>query len=155
MKTTVTTSIAIDRAPREVADTLLDADKAVLWTSDLKRFEIVSRPSGLVGSRARLHYEQGDREYVMEDEMLEYEPDRRFLSRVTGDAIEAEVETLLSPTNGGTHVQVTWAGSGKPLILRLLLPFMRRSIERQAQADLLKLKALVESEGPAEPQANQ
>jgi hypothetical protein len=152
MKTSVTTSITIDRPPRVVADTLLDAEKAVLWTSDLKRFEVVSRPPGLVGSRALLHYEQGDREYVMEDELLELEPDRRFLSRVTSDAIEAEVETLLTPTNGGTRVQVRWSGLGKPLILRVLLPFMRRSIERQAHADLLKLKALVESEPHPESQ---
>jgi uncharacterized protein YndB with AHSA1/START domain len=152
VKTTVTTSITIDRPPRDVADTLLDADKAVLWTTDLRRFEVVARPPGLVGSRARLHYKQGEREYVMEDELLAFEPDRRFLSRVTGDAIEADVETLLSPTNGGTHVQVTWSGSGKHPILRLLLPFMRRSIARQAQADLLKLKALIESDQRSEPE---
>ena len=145
MKTTVRSSITIDRSPQEVASVLLDAEKAVLWTSDLKRFEIVSRPPGIVGSKARLHYEQGGREYIMEDELLEYEPDRRFLSRVTGDAIEAEVETILHPTDGGTRVQVRWSGSGKPLIVRLMLPFMRRSIKRQTDADLSKLKELIES----------
>lgn len=146
--TTVTTSITINRPPHEVAQTLMDADKAVLWTSDLIRFEVLARPPGLVGSKALLHYKQGSREYVMKDEMLEYEPNRRFLSRVTGEAIEAEVETTLSPTNGGTQVIVRWSGSGKPLIVRLLLPFMLRSIARQAYGDLMKLKALVESEPP-------
>ena len=145
MKTTVRVVVTIDRPPEDVAKVLLDADKAVLWTSDLQRFEVISRPPGLVGARARLHYIQAGRPYVMEDLLLEADLNRRFLSRVTGEAIEAEVETLLDPVNGGTRVTVRWTGRGRLLMLRLILPFMRRSIRQQTIKDLLKLKALVES----------
>jgi hypothetical protein len=145
MKTTIRCTITIERRPEEVANVLLDAEKAVLWTSDLERLEVVSRPPDLVGSRARLHYVQDGNPYVMEDLLLEVDPNRRYLSRVTGAAIEAEVETLLAPTNGGTRVTVRWTGWGKPLVLRFLLPFMRKSIEGQTMKDLMKLKALVES----------
>lgn len=148
MKITVRSTIDIDRPPEVVCEVLLDPDKAVLWTSDLQRFEVVSRTPDLVGSRARLHYVQGGKPYVMEDVMLEAEPDRRFLSRVSGDAIEAEVETVLTPIHGGTRVDVRWSGRGKPLLLRLILPFMRRSIGRQAMVDLTKLKELVEATHP-------
>ena len=146
MKTSVQISIKIDRPPEDIAAVLLDAEKAVLWTSNLEKFEVLASPPGLVGSKARLHYKEGNKRYVMEDELLEVEPNRRFLSRVIGDAIEAEVETILRPINGSTQVNVRWSGSGKPLFLRLLLPFMRRSIAHQAHKDLMKLKALVESE---------
>jgi len=144
VKTTVRASVKIDRPPEDIEAVLLDAEKAVLWTSDLERFEVVARPAGLVGSRARLHYKQGNSRYIMEDELLQVEPKRRYLSRVTGDAIEAEVETVLTPISGGTQVSVRWSGSGKPLLLRLLLPFMRTSIARQTRKDLMKLKAVVE-----------
>ena len=146
MKTTVHTSIKIDRPPEDIAAVLLDAEKAVLWTSDLEEFEVLARPPGLVGSRARLHYRQGNSRYVMEDELLHVEPNRRYLSRVTGEVIEAEVETILKPIGGSTQVHVRWTGSGKPLLLRILLPLMRKSIARQAQKDLEKLKSVVESE---------
>jgi uncharacterized membrane protein len=146
MKTTVKSSIIIDKPPEDVAAVLLDAEKAVLWTSDLEKFEVLARPPGLVGSRARLHYKQGNSRYIMEDELLQVEPNRRYLSRVTGDAIEAEVETILKPVDGSTEVNVRWIGFGKPIFLRLLLPFMRRSIARQTRKDLMKLKSLVESE---------
>jgi hypothetical protein len=136
----------INRSPEEIADVLLDAEKAVLWTTDLEKFEVLSRPKDLVGSRARLHYKQGGRRYVMEDELLLVEPNRRYLSRVTGDAIEAEVETILTSIDKATRVDLRWSGRAKPMLLRLLLPFMRGAITRQSQRDLEKLKLLVESD---------
>jgi uncharacterized protein YndB with AHSA1/START domain len=147
MKVTVRQSITIDRPPEAVAAVLIDADKAVLWNTDLQEFEVLAEKPGLVGSKARLHYVQDGKPYVMEDELLEVEPNRRYLSRVTGDALEAEVETRLVPENEGTKVTIRWSGAGKPLLLRLLLPLMRRSIARGVQTDLAKLKAVVEADG--------
>lgn len=137
MKTTVRSAITIARPP-----------EAVLWTSDLERFEVIAGRPGEVGSKARLHYVQDGRPYVMEDELLSAEPNRRYVSRVSGEALTAEVETVLTPCDDGTQVIVRWTGHGKPLLLRLLLPFMRRRIARQAQADLVKLKDVVERKSP-------
>jgi hypothetical protein len=145
MKTSVRTRIHIDRPPEAVEEVILDASKAILWTTDLDRIEVISGAPGEVGSVAHLHYLQGGRTYVMVDELLEVEPGRRYLSRVTGEALSAEVETTLIPTGEGTELHLKWTGSGRSLPLRLLLPFMRAQIRKQAMTDLEKLKALVES----------
>jgi hypothetical protein len=81
----------------------------------------------------------------MEDVLLSVEPNRRYVSRVSGDALTAEVTTSLDPSGEGTQVSVRWTGSGQHPIVRLMLPFMRKSIRRQG-ADLCKLRGL--SRGP-------
>lgn len=151
MKTTVTSAIHIDRSPEEIMAVILDPEQVVHWTTDLERFEVVSGKPGEVGSTARLHYREGGRAYVMQDTLLEADPLRRYVSQVSGEALSAQVETTLArEQGGGTRVAVRWTGEGKPLFLRLLLPLMRRSIARQAQADLAKLKRLVEARGVGE-----
>ncbi|MBN1267782.1 MAG: SRPBCC family protein [Anaerolineales bacterium] len=145
MKTRVSSSVYIDRSPEEVERIILDPSKTVLWTSDLEKFEVISGEPGFAGSRAKLHYLEGGRRYVMEDHLVEVDPGRRYLSHVSGAAIDASVETLLEPEGAGTVVRIHWTGRGKPLLLRLVLPFIRGNISRQAQKDLVKLKELVES----------
>jgi uncharacterized protein YndB with AHSA1/START domain len=146
VKAAIQSSIIIDRSPEGIARFLLDPETAPLWNSGLDRFEVLSQVPGLVGSRARLHYVQVGKRYVMEDELLEVEPNRRVLSRVSGGAIVAEVETLLIPTKGGTLVTVRWFGRGRRLIPRLVLPLMRTSIASRTLADLQNLKKLLESD---------
>lgn len=141
-------STRVAAPPESVAAVLLDARRAPDWTTDLQRMEVVSGTPGAVGSRARLHYVEGVQPYVLEDELLETEEARRYLSRVEGRDLAAVVETRLDPRDLGTEVRIRWVGRGKTLPLRLMLPIVRESVAHQARVDLEKLRDIVESERP-------
>ena len=146
MTTAVRSSITVARSPERIAAIMLDPDRAPLWNKGLERFEVLTQAPGLVGSRARLHYAQGRRRHVMEDELLEVTPNRRFLSRVSGKLLEAHVETLLEPAGDGTRVSIHWTGRGRSRLIQAVLALTRRSLARQIHADLEALKRVAEAE---------
>lgn len=141
-------SIDIDCPPDIVDQALMNEENATYWTTDLEEFEVVKGKPGEVGSMGRLHFVQKGHEHIMED-VLEYsEPGKRYVSRVSGPAITARVETNIEPINSGTKLVIVWTGTGKKLILRLLLPFLKKKIARQSQKELATFKNLVETFGP-------
>ena len=135
-------------APSKVVDEALwTPGNAECWTKDLERFEVVKGRPREVGTVGRLHYVQGGKEHIMED-VLEYsEPGKKYRSRVSGPAIAASVETVLEPLDGKTKVRITWDGKGKKLILKLLLPLLKKKMIREAEKEFRTFKDLVESYG--------
>jgi hypothetical protein len=83
----------------------------------------------------------------MED-FLEYcEPGKKYVSRVSGPALTAQVVTILDPINGKTRMKIMWDGKPKKLLLRILLPLLKKKIARQAQGELETFKNLIETYG--------
>jgi len=64
------------------------------------------------------------------------------------DRLYARVETNIEPNNSGTKLAIVWTGTGKKLLLRLLLPLLQKKIARQSQKELATFKNLVETRGP-------
>ena len=130
-----------------VCDALMNPDNFPFWTTDLERFEVINGEPGEVGAVGLLHYSQRGQSYVMRDTLIACEPGKRYISRVSGDAITALVETTLNPKNNGTEMTITWSGKGEILLLKLLLPLLRGRMIRQAEAELQTFKTLVETKG--------
>jgi len=144
---TFTVSIVIGRPVEIVARALMDPENHPYWQTGLRKFEVIKRAPGEVGSVARLHYSEKGRPYVLEDRMVFYEPGKRIVSQVTGEAIAAEVETALRPSGAGTEMTIHWSGRGKILPLKIMLPLLRGKMIRQSRAELEKFKELVETRG--------
>lgn len=142
-----TSSIDIHKPLQIVCAALLDARNQTFWNSYLEEFEIITGGPNIVGSVAKLHYNQNGRRYVMEDKLIFCEPCKKYISMVEGDTIKATVETSLSEENGQTIVHLIWKGKAKNLFLKLFLPLMKSRIQAMAFQDLVKFKRLVEEKG--------
>jgi hypothetical protein len=84
----------------------------------------------------------------MEDKLVFCEPGKKYVSLLTGDALVAEVETILEPVGNKTEMSIKWSGKGKILFLRVFLPLFRRKIKNLASRDLESFRKLVEERGP-------
>ena len=124
-----------------------DPDNMPYWTKHLERFEVVKGNSEEVGALARLHFKKKDRSYIMEDELLETEPGERYKSRVSGQGIIAEVDTLFEKTDKGTLITLKWTGRGRAIPFNLLLFLLRGRIKEEATSELIEFKNLVETYG--------
>lgn len=58
------------------------------------------------------------------------------MSQVSGDALTAQVETTLHSLGNKTEMTIRWSGNGKIFFLKLLLPFLRGKITKQAKREL-------------------
>ena len=124
-----------------------DPDNMPHWTKHLERFEVVKGNIQEVGALARLHFKKKERSYIMEDELLETEPGKRYKSRVSGQGMVAEVETLFEKTDTGTRITLKWTGRGRVTPLNLSLLLLRGKIKREATSELIEFKNLVETYG--------
>jgi len=140
-------SVIIDKLVDIVADALNNADNFPYWQTDLERFEVIKGGPNQEGSVGRLHYSQKGRPYIMEDRLIYCEPGKKYVSEVEGEAIFAIVETTLQSLGGKTKMNLRWSGRGKVLFLRLLLPFLRVRMTKQAKKELEIFKQLVEERG--------
>ena len=142
-----TTSVHIDKPVDLVNQAYTDPENMPYWTKHLEKFEVVSGDMNEAGALARLHFNKNGRHYIMEDELLETEPGRRYRSRVSGQGLQAEVETLLDETEKGTLITLKWEGRGRKFPLNIMLHLLRGRIKKEATSELIEFKNLVESFG--------
>lgn len=128
-----------------VLEVLLDPNEAPRWQKDLKKMEVVRGGPNEVGSLARLHFEEGGREYVMLDELLECRPGHEWKSRVSGEGMTALVTTSLHSVEDGTTLRMTWSGRPDTRWARWIFPLFRPRVRNRIKGDLDSLTQLVSS----------
>ncbi len=140
-------STTINKPVNIVVNAFTNPDNAPHWQTDLEKFEVVSGSPNRAGSIARLHYRQNGKPYMMEDKLIYCESGKKYVSEVSGDALAARVETTLESMKNKTKITIKWNGKAKILTLKILFPFIRSKMFKQAQKELNNFKQLVETKG--------
>jgi hypothetical protein len=98
------------------------------------------------GSRFRDVFEDLGRRVELEAEVVEFEPPRLLAVHLVSDVFEATSTSRLEALAGGTRLAAAIETTYTSLAARLLAPAVTRHAQKQLEADLDRLKGLVEAE---------
>jgi uncharacterized membrane protein len=142
--TTIEKSIVIDAPPKEVWAYLEDPLHLLeIWPSMVEVKDVERLPKG--GHRYHWEYKMAGLRFEGDSETVEYEPERHFLQKSTGQ-IPAKFDWKFMPENGGTKVELRTEYEIPAKVLgKVAEPFVRKLNEREAVTVLGNLKDRVET----------
>jgi uncharacterized protein YndB with AHSA1/START domain len=135
----------IRRDPAQVFALLADLERVPRW---LDRCVWIAQTSdGARGPGTQLRYRYRDRGHEGEiaGALEAYEPHRRIAMTFIDKALDARVVFELVPHRDGTQLTHRAEITPKLLVVKLLSPWIRRSVRRQMAEAVDRLRRLVES----------
>lgn len=141
----VVTEIEIDRPRADVAAFSADPDKATAWYRNIRSVEWETSPPVAVGSRVRFNARFLGRTLAYTYEVREIEPARSFVMATSEGPFPMETSYAWEDAVGG-GTRMTLRNRGEPSgFASIAAPVTARAMRRANEADLARLKALLEA----------
>ncbi len=137
------TSIHLNRTPAQVFPFLAEPQKLLLWQLDLISSEMLTEGPLRIGSRFHEVRRMGPRETEIRAEITDFDADQCLATR-TETKPAATVRYELHPEEGGTRLRYAFTLQTAGL-MRLMEPMIGSSVRKGTEADLARLRQLVES----------
>jgi ligand-binding SRPBCC domain-containing protein len=144
MAVDVLTEIEINRPREEVSAFAADPTNATAWYKNIKAVEWETPQPLAVGCRIRFHAQFLGRTLDYTYEVRELEPGRRFVMATAHGPFPMETTYAWEDAAEGA-TRMTLRNLGEPSgFVAVTAPVMTRAMRRANQADLRRLKALLE-----------
>jgi ligand-binding SRPBCC domain-containing protein len=144
MAVDVVTEIEIGRPREEVAAFAADPSNATAWYRNIKAVEWETPPPAAVGSKLRFRAQFLGRALEYTYEVREVDPCRRFVMATAQGPFPMETTYSWEDAGPGT-TKMTLRNRGDPSgFAAVTAPVMTRAMRRANEADLRRLKALLE-----------
>ena len=144
MTVDVVTAVEIQRPREEVAAFAADPSNAMAWYKNIKAVEWETPPPAAVGSKLRFRAQFLGRTLEYTYEVREVDPGRRFVMATAHGPFP--METTYSWEDAGPGMtKMNLRNRGEPSgFAAVTAPVMARAMRRANEADLRRLKALLE-----------
>jgi hypothetical protein len=144
MAVDVVTEVEIRRPREEVSAFAADPGNATAWYKNIKEVEWETAPPVVVGSRVRFRAQFLGRTLDYTYEVQEFEPGRRFVMSTAQGPFPMETTYTWEDTSDGA-TRMTLRNRGAPSgFAAVTAPVMTRAMRRANEADLRRLRALLE-----------
>jgi polyketide cyclase/dehydrase/lipid transport protein len=145
MAVDVVTQIEIARPRNDVASFAADPGNATAWYKNIKSIEWETLPPAVVGSRVHFVAQFLGRTLDYTYEVREIDPGRRFVMSTAQGPFPMETTYTWEDTEAGT-TRMTLRNCGEPSgFAKVSAPLMARAMRRANEADLRRLKELLEA----------
>jgi uncharacterized protein YndB with AHSA1/START domain len=132
--------------PTTVFPWLAESEARCRWMGALVESEPLTDGPPEPGSRFRDVFEDHGQRIELEAELVEVEPPRVLVVHLVSDVFEATIDQRLERADGGTRLTAEIETTYTKLAARLLASVLTRHAQKQLEADLARLKELVESD---------
>ena len=138
-------SIHIDRPAAEVFAFVADAENNPRWRSYVVETVWLDDGPMRVGRRGRQVSKVLGRPMAVVAEIAEWDPPRHVAWRAAAGFASVRTDCTVEPEDGGCRLTIAAEGEFTSPIMRLLSPLAIAVAKRQADGDVKKLKAALES----------
>jgi hypothetical protein len=143
MSTDVSVETTIERRPEDVAAYVMDPRHDASWIGALTQVEVLTDGPVGKGTRVRRVARFLGRSIEYVNEIVEYAPPRRLVTRSVKAPFPMTVMYEFEPAGAGTRMRITTDGDAGGFY-RLAQPLLDRQVRRGVAADLAGLKRLLE-----------
>jgi hypothetical protein len=127
-----------ERAPPLVARVMFDPANEPRWIDGAKRVEPYAQSATEIGARGRRHGSFWGQSFTWTTETTAFEPDRKLVLHYVEGPMTGDVTYEIAPDGAGAKVTIRHQGA------TLAMPGAEMFLKRKLQADLKRLKTLVE-----------
>lgn len=138
-------SIHIDRPAEEVFAFVADAENNPRWRSYVVETSWLDDGPMRVGRRGRQVSKVLGRPMAVVAEVAEWDPPRHVAWRAVAGFASVRTDCTVEPEAGGSRLTIFAEGEFTSRVMRLLSPLAIAVAKRQADGDIRRLKAALES----------
>ena len=140
-------TVIINRPIKEVWDFFKDPNNLKLWLGGFQRLEQVSGTPGTVGAKAKHYFIEKGKELVLEEEIIEIIPEKKFLGTLSSPMMVNTVTNYFNDLgNNQTEYSLSSDMQFKGFFWKQVGPLMKGEFKKRQEGDLQKLKQVLENQ---------
>jgi uncharacterized protein YndB with AHSA1/START domain len=140
-------TVIINRPIKEVWEFFKDPNNLKLWLGGFQRYEQVSGTPGTVGAKAKHYFIERGKELVLDEEIIEVIPEKKFLGILGSPMMVNTVTNYFNDFgNDQTEYSLSSDTQFKGFFWKQVGPLMKGEFKKRQENDLQKLKRVLESQ---------
>ena len=145
MATKIETSIQIKASAERVWGVFTNSELTSQWLTGLKSSETISGRPLEVGSKHRMVFDEKGKDMVLIETVTNVQENREYAFSMSHESMSSLNKVQLFENDGQTEILQSVEIKPRSFMFKLFMPFMKGTMKKRMNGDLVKLKNLIEN----------